>query len=71
MTICRRLRQHETLLPLPGSHSDRTNPSPREASVTARNEPNRQRIHLAEPKRCLDEAGHLSASCGKYIPKVI
>ena len=25
----------------------------------AQNEPNRQRIHLAEPKRCLDEAGHL------------
>jgi len=28
--------------------------------ATAQNEPNRQRIHLAEPKRCLDEAGHRS-----------
>ena len=35
----------------------------REALVTAQNEPNRQRIHLAEPKRCLDEAGHL---CGHH-----
>ena len=26
------------------------------------NEPNRQRIHLAEPKRCLDEASHLFSS---------
>jgi hypothetical protein len=28
--------------------------------ATAQDQPNRQRLHLAEPKRCLDEAGHLS-----------
>src|SRR4051812_19958192 len=30
--------------------------------ATAQDQPNRQRLHLAEPKRCLDEAGHLSGS---------
>jgi hypothetical protein len=44
---------------LPGSHSGRATPSLREAPATAQDEPNRQGIHLAEPKRCLDEAGHL------------
>jgi hypothetical protein len=60
MTICRSLRQHKFSPPLPGPHSGRLKPSLREAPATAQNEPNRQRIHLAEPKRCLDEAGHLS-----------
>src|SRR5258708_7587713 len=59
ITICRRLRQHETAPPLPGPHPVGLTPSLREAPATAQNEPNRQRIHLAEPKRCLDEAGHL------------
>ena len=31
------------------------------------NEPNRQRIHLAEPKRCLDEASHLYRSFTQSI----
>src|SRR3954469_23265586 len=65
MTICRRQRQHETAPPLPGPHPVGLTPSLREAPATAQNEPNRQRIHLAEPKRCLDEAGHLSSSEGR------
>ncbi len=44
-----------------GPLSGRATPSLRETPATAQDEPNRQRIHLAEPKRCLDEAGHLSA----------
>ena len=58
MTICRRLRQHKFSPPLPGLTPVGLKPSLREAPATA-HEPNRQRIHLAEPKRCLDEAGHL------------
>jgi hypothetical protein len=58
MTICRGLRQHKFPPPLPDLTPVGLKPSLRDASATAQTEPNRQRIHLAEPKRCLDEAGH-------------
>ena len=54
MTICRRLRQHEFRRRCRGLHPSCVRPP-----ATAQDEPNRQRIHSAEPKRCLDEAGHL------------
>jgi hypothetical protein len=60
MTICRGLRQHKFSPPLPDLTPVGLKPSLRDAPATAQNEPNRQRIHLAEPKRCLDEAGHRS-----------
>jgi hypothetical protein len=59
MTICRRLRQHEFRRHCRGLTPVGLKPSLREAPAMAWNEPNRLRIHLAEPKRCLDEAGHL------------
>jgi hypothetical protein len=62
MTICRGLRQHKFPPPLPDLTPVGLKPSLRDASATAQTEPNRQRIHLAEPKRCLDEAGHRCGS---------
>ena len=60
MTICRRLRQHKFSPPFcRGLTPVGLKPSLHEVPATIQNEPNRQRIHLAEPKRCLDEAGHL------------
>src|ERR1700727_2313863 len=61
MTICRRLRQHEFRRRCRGFTPVGLKPSLGEAPTTAQDEPNRQRIHLTEPKRCLDEAGHRSA----------
>ena len=59
MPICRRLRQPKFSPPLPDLTPVGLKPSLREGPAMEQNEPNRQRIHLAEPKRCLDEAGHL------------
>jgi hypothetical protein len=59
MTICRRLRQHEFRRRCQDLTPVGLQPFLHEVLATAQNEPNRQRIHLAEPKRCLDEAGHL------------
>src|SRR5206468_8781120 len=57
-TICRKSRQHD-FAAVAGPHSGRAPPSLRDTPATAQDQPNRQRLHLAEPKRCLDEAGHL------------
>jgi hypothetical protein len=59
MTICRRLRQHEFRRRCQDLTPVGLKPFLHEVLATAQNEPNRQRIHLAEPKRCLDQAGHL------------
>src|SRR3954454_13696508 len=36
--------------------------------ATAQDQPNRQRLHLAEPKRCLYEGGHLSQPIPGHQP---
>ncbi len=58
MTICHRLRQHKFSPSLPGLTLVGLKPSLRKARQRHRMNPT-QRIHLAEPERCLDEAGHL------------
>ena len=62
MIICRRLRQPEFRRRCRGLSPVVLRAPLREAPATAQDEPNRQGIHLAEPKRCLDEAGHLTAN---------
>jgi hypothetical protein len=61
MTTCRRLRQHKFSPPLPGLTPVGLKPSLREARQRHRMNPT-GRIHLAEPKRCLEEAGQ------RYLP---
>ena len=56
---CYQLAPRRTFTSNPVPMSGTPTPSLREAPATTHDEPNRQRIHLTEPKRCLDEAGHL------------
>src|SRR5206468_3844018 len=56
--ICRKSRQHD-FAAVAGGITPVGLRLLRDTPATAQDQPNRQRLHLAEPKRCLDEAGHL------------
>ena len=71
MTICRRLRQHKFSPPLPDLTPVGLKPSLREARQRHRMNPI-GRIHLAEPKRCLEEAGQrCHAQCAERVDQVL